>query len=150
MELYPRALKKYDLEKRCGLARETVRDWFPRMQRYRWVIGRAAGKSNAGKSMIEYTLTDLGCFQAACLNPTLRPRVKRLLGTNYREIEEARAARGGRLMKNYFESWLPTITRAIITGKEQPGFYYCLELIADKNGKLHLGKRSKVGIVPSW
>ena len=148
MERYPTPLKKYDLEKVSGLARETVRDWLPRMERYGWVQGRAAGKSNAGKQMVNYTLTKRGCFQASCLNPTLQPRVRRLLGSEYREIEDAKAKATHRRIKQYFEQWLPTITRAFETGTAQPSFYYCLELTTDRNGKVHLGKRTKVGYTP--
>lgn len=148
MQRYPRPLKKYDLEKGSGLARETIRDWIPRMQRYGWIQGHAAGKSNAGKKMVEYTLNDSGWFQAGCLNPATRQRVKRMLGRNYRQFEEARVAVGRRRQREYFERWLPTITQAIQSGTAQPGFYYCLELTADKDGRIHFGKRSKVGILP--
>ncbi len=148
MQRYPRPLKKYDLEKGCGLARETIRDWIPRMERYGWIQGHAAGRSNAGKKMVVYTLNDSGCFQAGCLNPALRPRVNQMLGGSHRELEEARTVAGRRRPKEYFERWLPTITQAIQSGTAQPGFYYCLELTADKDGRIHLGKRSKVGIRP--
>jgi hypothetical protein len=145
MRRYPRALKKYDLEKRCGLARVTVRGWVPRMERYGWIKGRQVGKSNAGKRMVDYVLTERGCFQAALLNPNLRPRIKRLLGDSYTKMEDAT----GRRPKEYFERWLPTIKQVLQTGKAEPGFYYCLELTADKDGKIHLGKRCKVGIRPT-
>ncbi len=148
MDRYPRPMKKYDLERRCGLARETIRTWIPTMERYGWIQAHAAGKSNAGKKMINYTLTERGCFQASCLNSALRPRVKRLLGSSYRELEEARAAAGRRRPREYFERWLPTITQALQSGTAQPGFYYLLELTTDKDGKIHLGKRSKVGLRP--
>ena len=146
MQRYPKALKKYDLEKRCGLARETVRSWIPRMERHGWISGRVAGRSNAHKTMVEYTLTESGCFQAGCLNSTLRPRVKRLLGSSYREIEEGRAMAPRSRTKDYFERWLPTIKQVLESGTAQPGFYYCLELIADRDGKITLGNRTKAGI----
>ncbi|HXX72287.1 MAG TPA: hypothetical protein VEI80_01220 [Candidatus Acidoferrales bacterium] len=146
---YPRALKKYDLEKQSGLARETVRSWLPSMENWGWVQAQPAGKSNAGKNMINYSLTELGWFQGSCLNPNLRGRAKRLLGSRYRQFEDTRTIAPRRRMKDYLEAWLPTITRAMETGTAQPGFYYCLELTTDKNGKIHLGKRSKVGILPT-
>jgi hypothetical protein len=146
MERYPKPLKKYDLERTCGLARETIRAWIPRMERYEWIRGREVGKSNAGKKMVEYALTERGIFQASCLNPTLRPRAKRLLGTNYREMEEARTRFRRKRMSDYLEQWLPILRQFIQSGTAQPGFYYCLELIADKEGKIQLGNRSKVGI----
>jgi len=146
MHRHPMPLKKYDLEKGCGLARETIREWIPRMERYGWIHGNAAGNSNAGKRMVEYALTDRGRFQAACLNPTLRPRVKRMLGSTYREIEDARDRGRRERMSNYHERWLPTIREFIQKGTAPPGFYYCLELTTDKDGKIDLGKRSKVGI----
>jgi len=149
MRHYPKPLKKYDLEKECGLARETVRDWVPTMVRYGWIQGTAAGKSNAGKNMIDYTLTECGCFQAACLNPIMQSRIKRLLGSKYGRFEEVRTTTPWRRAKDYFERSLPTITKILETGTAQPGFYYCLELTTDKNGKIHLGKRSKVGILPT-
>ena len=148
MKRHPRPLKKYDLEKGCGLARETIRDWIPRMEGYGWIQGRPAGKSNAGKRMVEYTLTDRGRFQAACLNPTLRPRVKLMLGGTYREIEESKGRARRERMSNFLERWLPTIRQLIQNGTAQPGFYYCLELTTDKNGKIDLSKKSKVGIRP--
>jgi len=146
---YPTALKKYVLEKQSGLARETVRSWLPTMEKWGWIQAEAAGKSNAGKKMIDYNLTETGCFQASRLNPTLRPRMKRMLGSRYRQIENARTIATRRRMKYYLEAWLSTITEALETGTAQPGFYYCLELTTDKNGKVHLGKRSKVGILPT-
>jgi len=149
MRHYPKPLKKYDLEKECGLARETVREWVPKMVRYEWIEGTAVGKSNAGKNMIDYTLTDRGCFQAACLNPTLQSRIKRLLGSKYGKFEEVRETTPRRRAKAYFERWLPTITKIVETGTAQPGFYYCLELTTDKNGTIRLGKRSKVGLLPT-
>ena len=149
MRRYPRALKKYDLEKETGLARETVRDWIPRMERYEWIQATTAGKSNAGKTMTNYTLTELGCFQASCLNPTLRPRIKLLLGSKYGESEKLRETSKRGRAKQFLESWLPTLTKALETGTAQPGFYYCLEITTDKDGKVRLGKRSKVGILPT-
>ena len=98
--------------------------------------------------MFDYTLTERGLFQASCLNPTLRDRVRLLLGSNYREIEQAGVNASKRRLKEYFESWLPTVTQAIETGRAQPGFYYYLELTTDKEGKIRLGKRSKVGLRP--
>ena len=148
IERYPRPLKKYDLEKRCNLARETVRSWVPRMERYGWVNSRTAGTSNAGKKMMEYTLTERGLFQAGCLNPPLRSRVKRLLGGKYGEIEEKGTSARRKRMSDHLERWLPTLREIIQTGTAQPGFYYCLELTADKNGRVQLGRRTKVGLLP--
>jgi len=128
------------------LARETIRNWIPRMERYEWILSQPAGKSNAGKQMVNYTLTKKGCFQAACLNPALRQCVRRILGDSYREIEEARASATKKRARDYFERWLPTIRQVLESGTAQPGFYYCLELTTDKAGKVHLGK-CKVGIV---
>lgn len=126
-------LTKYGLERRSGVARQTVYDSIPKLKLRGEIEVVDRGKSRTGLDIEWYRLTERGWFSAAILNPDhphLTERARKMIGRRFDEIEEAvRARREERLQR-----WVQLIGPPLKTRRAPPGWFFRLEIEANSKG----------------
>jgi DNA-binding PadR family transcriptional regulator len=136
-------LNKYQLQKRTKLARQTVYDWVPRMEKLGWIKVARTEKSRVGLPVKYYELTDRGWFRAAVLAPSLSAKIRERLGSKYAEYEERQKV----FYERQLEPWFQMIREILRSGRiPNPRWRLSLDIRAKKQGGVRCRVRAGVPV----